>query len=218
MFAGRRDIVTIGTSAGGVEALRLLVASLPAGLPAAVFVVQHIPPWHKSELPEILRRAGKLPAMHPKPDTRIEMGHIYVAPADQHMILEEGGRIVLWHGPKENRFRPAVNPLFRSAAVLYRERCVGVVLSGALDDGAAGLWWVKRYGGVAAVQDPREAEFPDMPRHAMENAAVDYVLPAAQLGHLVGGLATGKTAEDYTEERRQKLEHGNHHSDQRHVS
>ncbi len=187
-----RDIIVIGASAGGIAALRVLVASFPRSLPAAIFVVQHIPPWQRSELPQVLTRAGSLPAAHPYSGEKIETGRIYVAPPDRHMILESAGSISLWHGPKENRFRPAINSLFRSAAVMYGERVAGVILSGALDDGSAGLWWVKRFGGVAAVQDPQEAVFPDMPLNALEYAAVDYILPVSQLGILLADLASGR--------------------------
>ncbi len=156
----KRDIIVVGASAGGVEALKALVAPLPADLPAAVFVVQHIPPWYQSRLPEILSRAGNLPAAHAVHNQTIEMGNIYVAPPDAHLLLEAEGKIAIWHGPSENRFRPAINPLFRSAGSIYGKRVTGVVLTGLLGDGAAGLWWIKRYGGVAAVQDPLEALYP----------------------------------------------------------
>jgi two-component system chemotaxis response regulator CheB len=191
----RRDIIVVGSSAGGVEALQKLVCSLPRELPAAVFVVQHIPTWFPSKLPEILTAAGKLPASHPLPGSQIKNGHIYVAPPDQHLILDREGRIDLWHGPKENRFRPAINPLFRSAAVTYRERVTGAILSGALDDGAAGLWWVKRFGGVAAVQDPKEAMFPDMPENSIRYAPIDYVLPVSRMSAILGELAAGGLAQ-----------------------
>jgi two-component system, chemotaxis family, protein-glutamate methylesterase/glutaminase len=188
----RRDVIVIGASAGGIEALRDLVAAFPADLPAAVFVVQHIPPWSASELPAILQAAGPLPALHPKSEEKLERGRIYVAPPDQHLILDGDERVRLWHGPKENRFRPAINPLFRSAAVMYGPRVTGVVLSGMLDDGAAGLWWVKRFGGVAAVQDPQDATFADMPKNALAHAPVDYVLPVSLLGGALASVAAGR--------------------------
>jgi two-component system chemotaxis response regulator CheB len=185
------DIIVIGASAGGVEALTNLVADLSRDLPASVFVVQHVPPWHRSQLPEILTRAGHLPAVHPYAEQSIEKGRIYVAPPDQHLILQQGGTIGLWHGPKENRLRPAVNSLFRSAAVTFGPRVAGVVLSGMLDDGAAGLWWIKKFGGTALVQDPLDAQFPDMPRNAIQHAPVDIVLPLAEIGPTLNRLAGG---------------------------
>src|SRR4051812_6671548 len=149
----KRDIVVIGASAGGMEALQKLVAELPSGLPAALFIVWHLAPGVRSVLPEILTRTGRLQAVHPADGDRIQGGRIYVAPNDCHMLVEDG-YVRIARGPKENRFRPAVDPLFRSAAYIYGPRVVGVVLSGALDDGTAGLWTIKLRGGVAVAQDP----------------------------------------------------------------
>jgi two-component system, chemotaxis family, protein-glutamate methylesterase/glutaminase len=215
----KRDVIVIGASAGGIEPLKTLVAALPSDLPAAIFIVQHIPPWQRSQLPEILTHAGNLPAFHPAPDEEIRNGRIYVAPPDRHVIMESGGKIALWHGPKENRFRPAINPLFRSAAVMYGKRVAGVILSGALDDGAAGLWWVKRFGGIGAVQEPEEALFPDMPRNAMEHSTVDYVLPVSKLGPALTRLARGiAPAEIFQGREENDRDDGKHGSDQRYVS
>ncbi|HEY1341565.1 MAG TPA: chemotaxis protein CheB, partial [Bryobacteraceae bacterium] len=136
------DIVVVGASSGGVEALQQFAGGLPRDFPAAVFVVLHLLPWAPSLLPDILSRAGPLTAMHAENDQPIEPGRIYVAPPDRHLLVEED-RMALWRGPKENLHRPAVNALFRSAAVAHRERVVGIVMSGALDDGSAGLWWIK---------------------------------------------------------------------------
>jgi two-component system chemotaxis response regulator CheB len=176
-----RDVVVIGASAGGLEALTALVATLPAGLPAALFVVVHIAPTATSMLPRILARRGRLAAVHPSDDDPIEPGTIYVAPPDHHLLLRRH-RVRLTHGPRENGHRPAVDPLFRSAALHYGPRVIGVVLSGNLDDGSAGLAAIKARGGVALVQDPSEATFPGMPRSAVENVAVDACLPVADLG------------------------------------
>ena len=182
-----RDIVVIGASAGGMEALQKLVSRLPAGLPASLFVVWHLSPGVKSILPSILTKAGALPAVHPQDGDRIEPGRIYVAPNDHHMLLENG-YIRVARGPKENRFRPAVDPLFRSAAYVYGARAVGVVLTGALDDGTAGLWTIKLRGGTAIVQEPEEALIRGMPLNALDNVAVDYRLPVAEIGELLPSL------------------------------
>src|SRR5919202_3234864 len=150
------DVVVVGASAGGVEALRALVAGLPAELAAAVLVVLHTPPTRDSRLPAILGRAGILPTAHARDGEGIRPGQIYVAPPNYHLTVEaESLRLV--QGPTENGFRPAVDPLFRTAARAYEARVVGVVLSGALHDGAAGLAAIKRQGGVPIVQDPDEA-------------------------------------------------------------
>lgn len=151
-----RDIIVIGASAGGVEALREVTRGLPADLPAAVFVVLHTPIHGTSALPRILNRYGSLPAAHARDGEAIYPGRIYVAPPNNHLLLKRGYiRLVL--GPRENGHRPAIDPLFRTAARAYRSRVVGVVLSGALDDGTAGLAVVKQEGGVAVVQDPESA-------------------------------------------------------------
>ena len=189
-----RDIITIGASAGGVETLRGLVSLLPAELPAALFVVLHIPQNVPSLLPALLQRAGSLPARHPADNTPIENGWIYVAPPNRHMLLEPG-RVRIIHGPKENRHRPAVDPLFRSAAWAYRSRVVGVVLSGNLDDGTAGLSAIKACGGTAVVQDPAEALSSDMPFNALRNVAVDHQLTIKQIAELLTDLANRTTAD-----------------------
>ena len=189
------DIVAIGASAGGVEALVQLVSRLPRDLPAAVFVVLHIPAHTASRLPRILERNGSLPALHPRHGDPIEHGRIYVAPPDQHLLVEQG-RIVLAHGPRENGHRPAVDPLFRTAARAYGPRVVGVVVSGMLDDGTAGLAAIKLRGGTAVVQDPEEALFSGMPRSAIENVAVDHCLSLAEIGPLLARLAREPVSEE----------------------
>src|SRR5579864_7798260 len=182
------DIIVIGASAGGVEALVKLVGQLPGDLPAAVFVVLHIPAESPSLLPGILERSGPLPASQPGDNEAIRSGHIYVASPDYHLLIEQG-RVRQMRGPKENRHRPAIDPLFRSAALTYGPRVVGVILTGALDDGTAGLLAVKRRGGVAIVQDPDEALYPSMPLSALENVEVDYTLPLASIGPQLEQLA-----------------------------
>lgn len=169
------DIIVVGASAGGVEALVKVVRGLPSDLPGAVFVVLHVPPYATSALPRILNSAGPLPAVHAVDGEPIERGRIYVAPPDYHLLVDLG-RVRVTRGPRENRHRPAVDPLFRSAARSYGPRTVGVVLTGALDDGTAGLLAIKKRGGVAIVQDPDEALFSGMPAGALEYVDVDECL------------------------------------------
>jgi two-component system chemotaxis response regulator CheB len=174
------DIIVLGTSAGGVEALSRLVAGLPPGLPAALFVVCHVPAGYPSRLPEILSKSGPLLATHAQDGEPIRFGQITVAPPDFHMILEPG-RVRLTRGARENHMRPAIDPLFRSAARAYGRRVVGVILTGGLSDGTAGLLAVRGAGGVAIVQDPAEAAVASMPRNAHEIAGADQVLPVAAI-------------------------------------
>jgi two-component system, chemotaxis family, protein-glutamate methylesterase/glutaminase len=178
----------MGASAGGLPAFNRIIKQLPEHLNAAVFIVWHVSPYSSSILPEILNRAGKLQAKHPADGESIEKGRIYVAPPDHHLLLELG-QIRLTKGPKENRFRPAVDPLFRSAAYAYASRVVGVVLSGALDDGTAGLWAIKDRGGIAVVQDPADAEQPSMPSSALKNVEVDHCLPISEIPPLLVKLS-----------------------------
>jgi two-component system chemotaxis response regulator CheB len=177
----------MGASAGGLSAFNRVIKQLPEQLNAAVFIVWHVSPYSTSLLPEILNRAGTLKAKHPADGEPIEMGKIYIAPPDHHLLLELG-RIRLTKGPKENRFRPAIDPLFRSAAYTYGSRVVGVVLTGALDDGTAGLWAIKDRGGIAVVQDPAEAEQPSMPASALANVQVDHCLAVSEIAPLLIAL------------------------------
>jgi two-component system chemotaxis response regulator CheB len=188
------DIIVIGASAGGVEALGVLAGSLPRKLSAAVFVVLHIPPESPSLLPHILSRSGPLKAVQAIDYMPIEHRCIYVAPPDHHLLVERR-QVRVVRGPKENRHRPAVDPLFRSAAEAYGPRVVGVVLTGGLDDGTAGLLAVKRRGGLAVVQDPEEALYSSMPLSALTHVEVDYRLPLSGIGPLLVRLA-GEQAED----------------------
>lgn len=172
------DIIVIGASAGGVEAISLLVAQLPPDLPASLFVVMHFPAQSNSILPQILNRYNTLPAHHAKDREPIQPGQIYVTPPDRHLLLQPG-YINLSRGPREHGHRPSVDTLFRSAAGVYRSRVVGVILSGTLDDGSAGIIVIKDRGGVAIVQDPDEALFNGMPHSAIQAVKVDFVLPVA---------------------------------------
>jgi two-component system chemotaxis response regulator CheB len=184
----QRDIVVIGASTGGVELLLDLVSELPVKLPAAIFVVLHTSPGYLSSFPELLSQRGALPAVHPQHGDEISPGRIYVAPPDNHLLVR-AGFVEVVRGPKENGHRPAVDPLFRSASWAYGSRVVGVVLSGHLDCGTAGLMSVKARGGVAVVQEPSSAPAPDMPRSALQRVAVDHVVQPAELPGLLARLA-----------------------------
>lgn len=182
-----RSIVVIGASAGGVEAISQLIEGLASDLPAAVFVVMHFPAHGFSVLPQILSRCGGLPAAHATDREPIEPGKIYVAPPNHHLIVQPG-EIHLNRGPRENGHRPAIDTLFRSAAYSYRQQVVGVILSGALDDGALGLLTIKQRGGRALVQDPEEALFDSMPRSALDRVEIDYVLRVADIAFQLNQL------------------------------
>ncbi len=190
-----RDIIVIGASAGGVHALVTLVGSLPKRLPAAIFVVLHIPAKGRSLLPDILSRAGPLKAVEAVDGVDIEHQCIFVVPPDHHLLIELG-HVCVVRGPKENRHRPAVDPLFRSAAQVYGPRVVGVILTGSLNDGTAGLLAVKQRGGIAVVQDPDEALFSSMPLSALANVEVDYRLPLSSIGPLIVRLASEQVEEN----------------------
>lgn len=180
----KRNIIVIGASAGGVYALRDFVSLLPPDFPASIFIVQHISPHSPSYLTNILNTAGPLKAVHPRDGELIQPGHIYVAPPDHH-ILVEYDQIIVKKGPKENRFRPSIDALFRSAAYSYGPRVIGIILTGMLDDGTSGMWSVKRLGGVCIIQEPQEALYDSMPNSVLEYVDVDYSLPIAQLVPLV---------------------------------
>lgn len=181
-------VIVIGASAGGVEALTFLFDQMPSRLPAPMFVVQHLAPWHRSHLTEILSKDGH-EARNPLMEEPIQQGIIYVAPPNCHMLLEDG-KVKAVPGPKENRQRPAINVLFRSAAQEFGPRVIGVVLSGTLDDGTCGIWDIKRRGGIAIVQDPADAAHPQMPRSVIENVNVDYVRPLAEIPQLLTSLCS----------------------------
>jgi two-component system chemotaxis response regulator CheB len=186
-------LVVIGTSAGGIETLRSLVGKLPPSFAAPICIVMHTSPQSPGVLPDILSRSGPLRAVTASAE-RLLPGRIYVAPPDFHLIVEPG-RVRPTKGPKENRFRPAVDPLFRSAAQVYGPKAIGVILTGNLDDGTAGLWAIKQLGGVAIVQDPEDALFPSMPRSALEHVDVDHRATIAEIPDLLVRL----TATPHTE-------------------
>jgi two-component system, chemotaxis family, protein-glutamate methylesterase/glutaminase len=195
------NIIVIGGSAGGLEVLVEMVAHFPRTLPAAVFVVIHVAPLSDSQLPAILRRSGLMPVKHAKDGDPIHAGHIYVAPPDRHLIVESD-RMRVTQGPRENHHRPAIDPLFRSAAKAFHDRVIGVLLSGALDDGVAGLLEIKRAGGIAVVQDPHSAIVPSMPRRALEVVPVDHVAAQGSLAPLLTRLVEGSMVELASQERK----------------
>jgi two-component system, chemotaxis family, protein-glutamate methylesterase/glutaminase len=184
-----RNIIVIGASAGGVPALRTLFQGVKVDLAASLFVVLHIPAQRVSLLPDVLQTQTPLPVESAVDGETIEPGRVYVAPPDRHLIIEPG-HLHLSAAPKENRARPAINPLFRSAALAYGPRVIGIILSGTLDDGTAGLWEIKRRGGVAIVQVPEDAEHGQMPSSAIANVEVDYSVPVAEIGALLSSLVS----------------------------
>ena len=180
------DIITIGASAGGLAPLQRILHDLPADLPAAVFVVMHV--GRTSRLAEVLQHAGALPVKRAAAGEPVRWGQVYVAVPGCHLMLH-GSHLLLRHGPTENLVRPAIDPLFRSAAASFGSRVVGVVLSGALNDGSAGLRAIQRCGGVTVVQDPADAAVPEMPRSALRHLGVDECVPTAGIGPLLAHLA-----------------------------
>jgi two-component system chemotaxis response regulator CheB len=169
------DVVVIGTSAGGLEALDTLIGQFPAGLPASIFIVQHMTPENTGGA--LLHRLSRHRAFGCKLATNGEAfkpGQIYIAPSDNHLLVKKN-RVLVTKGARENRSRPGIDPLFRSAAVTHTSRVIGVVLTGMLDDGTAGLLAIQKCGGITVVQDPKDAAYPGMPQSALNNLKVDYL-------------------------------------------
>lgn len=183
-----RDIVVIGASAGGVEAVQLVASGLPSDLNAAVFVTIHQYAGGPGFLPQVLSRAGPLSAVHAEDGMGVEKGRIYVAPPDYHLVIQNGF-LQLSHGPKENLQRPCINAMFRSAATAYGERVAGVLLTGLLDDGAAGLWEIQQHNGATIVQDPDEAAFRSMPDSAIRGLNVQYIVRLREIPPLLARLS-----------------------------
>jgi two-component system chemotaxis response regulator CheB len=184
----RQDLVVIGASAGGVTALPALASLLPEALPAAVLIVQHLPQTSPRHLVDIVQRASKLPVRWAEDQAEVRIGEIVIAPPGTHLLVD-GQRSTLSHGPRENHAKPSINRLFRSAAATRGNSTIGVLLTGMLDDGVAGLDAIKWCGGTTLVQDPMEAEFPDLPRNAITAVAVDRVMSLEMLGRTLGELA-----------------------------
>jgi two-component system chemotaxis response regulator CheB len=185
-----RNIIVVGTSDGGLEALDQLVGALPTDLPASIFIVQHMAPHNSGE--PLLRRLSRHKAFRPKlaeHGERFKPGRIYIAPPDNHLLVKTTTMLVT-KGARENRHRPGIDPLFRSAAVAHGPRVIGIVLTGMLDDGTAGLIAIKRCGGVTVVQDPRDAAYSGMPLSALDNSHVDSCVSLADMGRLVTTLVS----------------------------
>ena len=181
------DLVVIGASAGGIDAIRSLLATLPADLPAAILIVLHVSERSPEMLADMFSQAGALPAQYAEDGGPIALGEVRIAPGGSHLVVEQGV-MRLVRGPKENHSRPAIDPLFRSAAWAYGPRVIGMLLSGMLNDGSAGLWAIKTCGGLTVVQDPDDARYGDMPRNAMEHLPVDHCAPIAEMGALLARL------------------------------
>jgi len=182
--AAGHDLIVVGASSGGIEALKVIVSGLPADLPAAVLVVVHTSPESPRLLADILNQAGSLPCQYAQDQDVIRKGHLYLAPPNYHLLVEPG-RLRVVQGPRENRARPAIDPLFRTAAVAYGARTVGVILTGNLNDGTAGLVAVKRARGIAIVQDPADALYPSMPQSALEVVQADYIVALSEMAALL---------------------------------
>lgn len=183
------DIIAIGASAGGVQPLSLLAGGLRKDFPAALLVVFHFPPDVPSVLPHILTKVGPLPACHAMDGQALKPGNIFLAPPDRHMLVEDG-RIRVRFGPAENRHRPSIDVLFRSVAEVHGPRSVGVILSGMLDDGVAGLIEIRRRGGLTIVQEPASAAFPSMPEKALAALGPNYCLTPPDIATVLNRVAS----------------------------
>jgi two-component system chemotaxis response regulator CheB len=189
-----KKVVVIGTSAGGLYALKTLVSQLQANFEAPILVVQHISPDATGNvLLDALNKLGNIKCEHAVSGTRLENGRLYLAPSDHHLMIDEDKTILVTKGAQENRSRPAIDPLFRSAAVVFTTKVIGVLLTGYLDDGTSGMIAIKRCGGTCVVQDPSDAEYPDMPQNALNQIKPDYCLPLLEMGGLLYQLIAKKS-------------------------
>jgi len=187
-------VVVIGTSAGGLEALTKLISQLRVNFPAPVLVVQHMSADASGNaLLEALNNLGTLKCKHALNGTKLEAGHLYLAPPDQHLMVDEDAKILITKGAQENRSRPAIDPLFRSAAIEFGNRVIGIILTGYLDDGTSGMKVIQRCGGISIVQDPSDAQYPDMPKNVLNQMKADYCLPISEMGSLLYEIITQKT-------------------------
>jgi two-component system, chemotaxis family, protein-glutamate methylesterase/glutaminase len=178
------DLIVLGSSAGGIKALSTILSKLSSDIQAAIFIVQHLSPNSPKVLPRILEDVSSLSASHPKDGEKFQVGKIYIAEPDYHLLIERE-RVRVVRGPQENRFRPAIDALFRSAARTYGPRVLGVLLTGNLDDGTVGLQAIKKRGGVTIVQDPKESDYPSMPLNAMKYVSIDHCLPLSEIAPLL---------------------------------
>ena len=195
------DIVCIGASTGGIAALQAIMSGLPAGLPATILIVQHVHAADPGYLPEILSRAGALPVHLAVDGQAIQRGLVLVAPAERHLLVTPSGHVRLSRGPRENRVRPAIDALFRSAALAFGARVVGVILTGELDDGTLGMRTVKLCGGTTVVQDPAGADAPSMPRSALQHVKIDHVVSLHDIAPLLSRLTSQQVSVDANESR-----------------
>jgi len=186
-------VVVIGTSAGGLNALIKLISQLQDNFEAPILVVQHISADATGNvLLDSLNKQSNLKCAHAVNGTKLAPGHLYLAPSDHHLMIDEDEHILVTKGAQENRSRPAIDPLFRSAAIVFKNNVIGIILTGYLDDGTAGMIAIKRCGGVCIVQDPKDAEYPDMPQNALNQVKIDYCLPIAEMGGLLYQLIARK--------------------------
>jgi two-component system, chemotaxis family, protein-glutamate methylesterase/glutaminase len=183
------ELVVIGASAGGLDGLLTIVKELPPSLPATLLIVMHTNSSGTTYLPDILGRVSRLPVKFAADGQKVGHGQILVAPPDFHVLVSRG-KLSLTRGPRENGFRPAIDPLFRTASRIYRKRLMGVILSGALDDGSYGMKVIKEHGGITVVQDPEEAPIPSMPLSVLASMQVDHVLTASEIAKIIDQFAT----------------------------
>jgi two-component system, chemotaxis family, protein-glutamate methylesterase/glutaminase len=188
-------LIVVGASAGGAEALKILLAQFPDDFPAPIFIVNHMSANATGEaLLNVLNESCHLPCVHAHDKQSIKISNVYLAPSDQHMLIVDG-KILITKGARENRSRPAIDPLFRSAAVAYGNRVIGIILTGYLDDGTSGMMAIKRCGGICIAQDPEDASYPDMPKSVIANVGAHYCLPVAQMGALLSELVSRELPE-----------------------
>jgi two-component system chemotaxis response regulator CheB len=191
------QIVVVGASAGGLDALTKLIEQLPQDFPAPVLIVMHISPDATGDvLLDALNKHGNLPCVHAVHGEPAKPGYVYLAPSDHHLMIDETGSLLVTKGATENRSRPGIDPLFRSAAVAFGNRVTGIILTGYLDDGTAGLIAIQRCGGTCIVQDPKEAQYPDMPKHALSQVKAGYCVPIAEMGSVLTLLMSKKTGKN----------------------
>ncbi|CAN5166222.1 chemotaxis protein CheB [soil metagenome] len=187
------QVVVIGTSAGGMHALKKLIAQMHKEFPIPILVVQHISPDSTGKvLVDVLNKSGNLHCQLAKHGSSLLPGNLYLAPSDHHLMIDSDLKILVTKGAHENRSRPAIDPLFRSAAIAFGNGVIGMLLTGYLDDGTAGLKAIKRCGGICIVQDPADADFPDLPQNAINQVDVDYCLPLSEIGGLLYQLIDKK--------------------------